>query len=391
VPNLDALTLSLTGRASHTIVREPGVGSLTIGPPSRRGPSPDITVGADDKINWSAFDSLTVPAGYPWPRWLYYHGNDTGFAAWSMKRPIERFDWTPASAASIDASRARIGQFTVNVRTAPVDIVLPESLDDCRDFAAAGDLSLLSPALSAAAGLPPNLTFAPDTHPSRDAEPVRLPHFAALAGARSVAVSVVPLRQPFDCASLRQFPQARRVDLRGQFAGPAALASLTELTCLELRYCPDLSGLPPLSTWPKLTRIIGWNIEEAAGKRLRAEIRHLTKAAGRSWEHASMTQLRASEWFVTEYGLPFSGWPTKVARAAVKAYRTAEAGIAAPESPAAVEAAIRTFVRAINALPGIETGERDDAGEAVRQLAANAPFEIAPDLAQSWFDAERHF
>jgi len=86
----EAVTLSLTGDASHTIVREPGVGSLTIGPPTARGPRPDVIVGADDAIDWSAFDPLTVPAGYPWPRSLRYRGNDTGLPA-DFEKAIRAF------------------------------------------------------------------------------------------------------------------------------------------------------------------------------------------------------------------------------------------------------------------------------------------------------------
>jgi hypothetical protein len=41
-------------------------------------------------------------------------------------------------------------------------------------------------------------------------------------------------------------------------------------------------------------------------------------------------------------------------------------------------------------MPAIETSEREDAGEAVHQLATSAPIAIEADLAQSWFDAERH-
>ena len=37
------ITVSLTGPDSHTIVREPGVGSLTLGPAEPRGPRSDLT------------------------------------------------------------------------------------------------------------------------------------------------------------------------------------------------------------------------------------------------------------------------------------------------------------------------------------------------------------
>ena len=93
----------------------------------------------------------------------------------------------------------------------------------------------------------------------------------------------------------------------------------------------------------------------------------------------------------TEHGLPFAAWPKSTARAAVRAYRTAEVGITAAASPDDVETAIRDFVQAINALPGIETTEREDTGEAIAQLAGQAPLPISADLAQAWFDAERDF
>ena len=386
---LDAVTLSLTGPGSHTIVREPGVGSLSIGPARPGAPPPEVVVGADDTIDWSAFEPLTVPAGYPWPRFFMYQGNDVGIFAWSVTRRIENLEWTPAAPIAVDASAARIGHLSVAVR-APLDIVVPPFPGNCQNFTAAGDLSLLRPALPAGAECPA-LTFAPDTGPTPAADPVRLPAFPALAHATSVEVNVEPGRQAFDCASLRQYSGVRRLALRGQLTGLAALADLPELTGLQLRYSPDLSDLPPLDTWPRLDVIIGWNIEEATGKRLRGEIRQLTRTAGREWKFASATRLRRPEWFATEYGLPFSGWPKNTARAAVKAYRAAATGIAAATSPDGVEAAIREFVRAVNRLPGIETAEREDAGAAVDQLAAAAPVDVAPDLAQSWFDTERDF
>src|SRR2546423_608430 len=77
-------------------------------------------------------------------------------------------------------------------------------------FTAAGDLSLLRPALPAAAECPA-LTFGPDAGPTPAADPVRLPAFPALAHATSVEVNVEPGRQAFDCASLRQFSGVRRV------------------------------------------------------------------------------------------------------------------------------------------------------------------------------------
>lgn len=53
------------------------------------------------------------------------------------------------------------------------------------------------------------------------------------------------------------------------------------------------------------------------------------------------------------------------------------------------ETGIRQFVRVINALPGIYTIEREDAGEAVALLAARRSFD--EDRALALFDQERDF
>jgi hypothetical protein len=389
VPSSETVIVSLTGPASHTLVRESGVGSVTIGPVERDGRRPDLVVGVDDTIDWSVFDPFTVPAGYPWPRWFSYHGNDTGFLEWATTREIEAFDWRPAAALTVDGSRARISRLRLRLDSEPLEIVLPHSRDPYGDLDVTGDPGLLRPELAAGSDCP-DLTFYPDTRPVRDADPLPLPPFPTLAAARAVTVTVEPLRQAFDCASLLQFPDLRRVGLDGRLTNLDSLARLRALTSLRLRYCPDLAGLPDLETWPNLTHVFASNVEQAAGKRLRTEIRRLAKA-GRTWEHTSVSQLRGSDWFRTEYGLPFSAWSTKAARAAVKAYRSAEADIAMATAPSEVEAAVRGFVRAINALPDIETTEREEAGEAVARLASATPLGRMTEQAQTWFDNERDF
>lgn len=376
----ETITLSLTGPDSHTFIREAGVGDISIGPAIAGRQPPTLVVDADDPIDWPAFDAQRVPAGYPWPRWISYHGNDTGFVAWSRRRPVEGFDWTPAGPAVLDASRADIGSLGLTLRgAAHLEIVLPGR---CA-ITVSGDLSLLHPTL--AGDDCPHLTFAPQTRPARDAEPLRLPPFPALAAATSVGVLNEPLRQAYDCASLAQFPAVRSVRLRGELTGLAELARLTELTSLELRYCPDLSALPPLSTWPGLTQFLAWNVEEATGRRLRAEVR------GRGYASVSVTKLRTPQWFATEYALPFAAWPPATARKAVRAYRLAAVAIGQAAAEPEVAAAIRGFVGAINALPGIETAEREDAAAAVLQLVGDAPVRVPAEVALAWFDAERDF
>ena len=383
----NTIVLSLSGPRSHTIVDEPGRGDLCIGPANTGAPTPDVVVAADDALNWSTFDPLTVPAGYSWPRLFHYRGNDHGFFAWSEKRRIETFEWTPLTDAVVDARDAQIDNLVIHLGAASLDIVLPNR---CERLTITGDLSRLRANLAAGAACPA-LVFHPNTKPSGSAAPIALPRFGALSAASSVDVHVEPLRQPFDCASLLQFPSLERVALRGNFAGLEALAQLPELTSLELRYCANLAGLPPLKVWPQLNQLIGWNIEEGAGKRLRTEIKHLTKTAARKWAVASVTQLRRPEWFTAEYGLPFSAWPKRDAKTAISAYLSAQKSIAAATSSTSVEQAIRAFVQVINALPNIETTEREDSAEAVAQLAANARPTISTEFALSWFDDERKF
>ncbi len=368
--------ISLTGPASHRLKLEPGVGSCTLGP----GPS-DLVVAVDDELDWNAFDRFTTPAGSPWPRWIGYEGDDTGWVAWSQHRPVEGFSWTPHATHDLDASRADIRDLSVTVRRQPLRVVLAPQTR----FAAVGDLSLITPVLSPGTACPP-LQFRPDTRTAHQV-PGELPQMPALAGAVSVDVSVPPLRQPFDCASLAQFSGLRQLALSGSLTGLGALADLPGLTSLHLRYVPDLSELPPLDTWPDLTNLIVWNCDDGTGKRLRSEVRK----SDREWRTARVTQPRKPAWFATEYGLPFSAWPSKSARAAVKAFRAAETSIAAASSTAAVEDAVQGFVRAINRLPQIETTEREDAAAAVALLTAETPHGDLRAPAESWFDAARDF
>lgn len=366
--------ISLTGPDSHRLTLAPGVGSCTLGP---RG---DLEVAPGDRLDWSAFDRFSTPAGSPWPRWFGYEGDDTGWVAWSRNRPIEGFRWTPHAAHDLDAGAARIGELAVTVRHAALRLVLPAGR-----FSAAGDLTLLTPRLAAGADCPP-VHFAPDTAPAPSV-PYGLPRLIALATATSVTVSVPPLRQPFDCASLRQFPGVRGLALSGSLANVGALAELTGLTGLELRYVPDLSDLPPLTAWPGLTRLIVWNADDRASRRLRAELRR----SDREWQYSSVSKPRTAEWFRTEYGLPFAGWPGRSARSAVTAYRAAEAAIRDAATEADVQAAVHAFVRAVNRLTRIETTEREDTAAAVRLLTADTPLGDLGAAAESWYDAVREF
>jgi hypothetical protein len=366
------IVLSLTGPASHTIEVPAGQGSLSIGPVVPGAAEPDVVVGPDDALDWPAFDAFPVLGGYPWPRVLRYQGNDTGFFAWSQRRRVEQFHWIPTTPITADGSMARIEHLTVSLRGSALTIVLPPTAST---FTAHGDLSRLQ-AETAADGTCPHLYFYPHTRASRGAEPLGLPPLPSLGTATSVYVGVKPLRQPFDCGSLLQFPDLTVVRLLGQLTNLAALAELPHLRRLQLGDCPDLTGMPALTTWPGLRDFDALNIDHTAGRDLRQQLKTC------QLPHASVTGLRTAEWFEQDYGLPFTTWPAATARRATKAFRAAEAA-GDPET------GIRAFIRAINDLPNIDTTEREDVGEAVARLAARA--KIRADLALKWFDADRDF
>jgi hypothetical protein len=384
MPRDETLILSLTGPDSHRMALSPGLGVVVIGPPRRSPPRPDLVVAVDDAIDWAVFDPFTTPGGSLWPRRIIYEGDDTGFFRWALDRPNETFNWEPHAAHVVDAAAARISHLGITLRRAPLHLAVPSVPHG--SLSVRGDLSLFTAALADGAACP-TLAFAPDTRPAPHAPPLRLPDLPALAGAHAVTVAVRPLRQAFDCASLLQFPGIRRLVLTGQLANLDALAQLRHLDSLRLADCPDLAGLPALDTWPALTELFVSNVDDTTGRRLRAELRR----GDRQWRHSSITQLRRPGWFATEYGLPFSGWPARTAKTATAAYRAAEQAIAAAAAPAGVEAAVRAFVGAVNALPGIETAEREDTAEAVFQLAAAAPCGDLSDAAIRWFDDARDF
>jgi len=57
--------IDLTGPRGHTLVIQPGVGSLSIGP-SQLGKKADLHVASDAHIDWTVFDAFATPAGSPW-------------------------------------------------------------------------------------------------------------------------------------------------------------------------------------------------------------------------------------------------------------------------------------------------------------------------------------
>lgn len=385
-PQDTPFTLGLTGPGSHVVKIEAGQGSFALGPKGMPGVRRvDAIVDPNEAIDWSAFDDLTVPAGYPWPRFFHYQGRDTGFAAWSRRRPIEDFSWRPVGAARLDLAGAQIGTLEISLEDADLELSL-DGRSEVGTLGIEGDPDRLR--VVGAGQEVPDLLFRLGRRGS--AETLALPSQGGLAKARSVTVGVDPMGPAFDCASLLQFERLETLILSGALANLDQLSRLTGLQHLAIRFCPDVSGLPPLADFLNLNGFIAANIDKTSGQRLKPQVDDLA-ASGRLTEYANVSALRDAAWFATEYGAPFAWWPEKTGKKAGKAYKTAAAAVGQARSAAQVRAAIETFVAAINALPGIETSEREDVGTAVDRLASLASGVITPDQARAWFDAARDF
>lgn len=246
---------------------------------------------------------------------------------------------------------------------------------------------------SATGDMPSSLTLAPRTGRRKNDPPFMLPDLGELHQVTSLIVQNEPMGQPISLNCLDRFPNLDSLSLWGNFCDLDLLARLTGLTNLELRFMPDLEGLPPLDTLPLLDRFIAYNVEETTGKRLRQQMK--TRAKTRPWNgYASVSQLRKPEWWTTEFGRPFSSWPKRLAKLANEAYNVAQAALAQARSFADAEAAITAFTVRFNTLKGIETTEREDLGEAVWQLSQSDHLigePIPEEMAQGWFDAARDY
>ena len=163
-----------------------------------------------------------------------------------------------------------------------------------------GDLSRLT-----ADGEPPgSLTLAPTLGRRPGMAPYVLPDLGLLQQASSLSLDGGPMGQAISLQGIERFPALTQLMLWGRFADWDALLRLPHLRALEIRFTPDLQGLPPLDSWPLLDRFIAYNVDEAAGKRLRAQMK--ARGQQRAWtSHASVSQLRKPEWWQREYGRPF--------------------------------------------------------------------------------------
>ncbi|WP_240233410.1 hypothetical protein [Devosia lacusdianchii] len=372
----EIFTLSLTGPDSHRLKREPGVGSLILGPGDGQR-RPDLVVAPDQTIHWQVFDQMQTGAGYNWPRHIHYEGNDTALFAWMRQRETEQVTFLARADVTIDARDAKLGSLTLSPGAHCITITLPTALDHLSIMGDPNRVELNSPET-----LPDITLVAPDKGTLGSVEGL---HY--LRSVKSLGIHNAVLDTPFDCRSLLALGDLRRVRLHGAMANLDALAGMN-LRGLELRFIPNLDGLPDLSIWPELGYFVAWNVEETAGRALKQAIKRLPSGED---NYAGVSQLRSRQWFVEEYGLPFGAWPSKNEKAASKAYKLASKALTIATTQAEAKAVIIAFVQAINALPGIETSEREDTGNAVVLLARVKPDLAKPEEALAWFDGSRDF
>jgi len=381
--------IDLTGPSSHTLVMRPGVGSLSIGP-SQLGKKADLHVAFDKEVYWTVFNVFTTPAGSPWPRFLHYTGKDTGFFDWAQKRPIEEMKWAPMLSTDtvIDASQSILYDLHIELDESKerLDLKLPN--EQCR-LSISGHLSRFS----ATGTMPSSLTLMPHTGKHREDSPYLLPDLGELYQVNSLILQNTPLGKPISLASINRFPKLQSLSLWGNFCDLELLANHVHLTNLELRFIPDLRELPPLDAWPLLNRFIAYNVEEITGKRLKQQIK--SRAKTRPWtDYVSVSQLRKPEWWMAQYGRPFSSWPKRQAKLANEAYDLALSALSQARSFKDAEAAITAFTLRFNNLKGMETTEREDLGEAVWQICQSDHHigqPITEEMAQRWFDAARDY
>ena len=375
-------TLSLTGKDSHKVNITPGQGSFSIAPKTF-GEKADAYVDADTPILWEVFNDFKVPAGGNWPRAMDYVGNDTHFIEWTERREAESFHWTLMAPATVDFSKAKIEYLSVDNNDYPLHIKLGNKW--LRGLSLQGNphkitLEMVVPLKS--------ISFALNTE-KKDSTPVFLPKFEALKDITTINISTPVEGQPFDCESLLQFKKLKTVRLDGNMCNMEALGKL-DLSCIEVRYCPDMSGLPPLSTWKDLNYCIFWNVEEERGKVLRKELKELEKTRELS-EYASVSNLHPKSWFVTEFNIPFASWEGKNGGEAMKAYKETLKAVKKAKEEKEVRSLLEGLIAVINGLPNIETTEREDTYEAVCQLAEVASFAIEEEKITQWFDQAREF
>ncbi|MBS3020921.1 hypothetical protein DJFAAGMI_03685 [Comamonas sp. PE63] len=390
-PHEDGIfTLQLTSGAPHRLKTSLGQGSLSLGP-EKLLKTADLRLPVDACVLWHCFDPFATPAGSPWPRSFYYTGNDHGFFTWSQLRPIENFSWYPQlqQDVHIDASQSQIRELSIHLQAGHqghIHLKLPQQ---GMHLHLQGNLEQIT----VTAGLPESLSLSPATSKNPADKAFQLPDMGCLKQVGTLELRNGAGRQAVSLQNLLQFSKLDSLSLWGNHSDLAQLSSCTQLRALSLRFMRHLSELPALQAWPQLDSFIAYNVEEAAGKRLRQQLKERTRA--RPWAgYISVSQLRKPEWWTKEYGRPFAGWPAARARIAHAAYDLAEQEIGTASSLDHVQAALTTFTARFNTVKGIETSEREDLGLAVQQLAqlpAALALKLTHEQAGQWFDENRDY
>lgn len=383
--------LSLTGENSHKLSIPIGQGSFSIGTKGISKGEYDVWVEKENRLNWEGFNECFTGYGkqhsenYPygdWPRFFYYSGDDQGYIAWSSKRPIEDFHWSPQETAYADYTNAVIHNLFIHIGENKIEIVIGDRI---QSLTLSGNLENVHIKQCTKV---PYLYFAP-TLPQKASQPYQLPYFNTLQKAAHVEFLNSPGCQALDCNSLLQFSDLICLNLAGDLAHLDMLSKLQNLERLGLRFVPNLTNMPKLTQWKKLISFIGYNIEETEGKRLRTELNNLRKE--KDLDYSSVTKLRKAIWFTTEYEIPFSGWNKKNEKIATKAYKACLKLINKSNTEEEVHQAILQFIEVVNQLEGIETSEREDVGTAVSQLIETSEFGIPQKTGEQWFDEMRDF
>lgn len=381
------INISLTGTNSHSFKIPPGQGSLSMGLVGMDKKKYDVLVEENLPINWNAFNEFTTPSGGNWPRFFYYWGNDIGFIEWSKDRAIEDFHWFPNKEVLIDLSKAQIRRFFIQAGESLVNIILDDQNNYLQRLGLSGKIEQFK---FISKGLNSTLTLSISPKSEKiSSRPYKLSHLKPLEKITSLDITVEPLGQAFDCESLSQFPNLKNLNLSGNITNVCCLKDFKNLERLAIRYAPNLENFPSLNSWKNLKSFIGWNIDEGTGKRLNAELKQLTKT--KDLDYSSVSKLRSSIWFTTEYGIPFTNWESKNAKIATKAYKAALKEIAKAKTENDVKISLTELIETINKLPNIETSEREDVGIAVIQLVETSKLNIARDMANKWFDEIRDF
>lgn len=371
------IQISLTGENSHNFILYPGEGYFSVGSIGVDEENIQAWVNKDDIIHWNVLDECNIA---PWPRFLYYTGNDLSFVLWSQNRRIEEFTWKPLKKMKVDFSKSMIDQLYIHSNY-ELNLILGDKIRYLDLYGNPNNFIIDK------CSTVPSLGFYPKKDKSLSMHV--LPNYPCFKDATELLVKVDPNDAPFDCNSLLQFPKLELLHLIGNMTNLEVIKELKFLKKLGFWDVPNLSTLPSLDSWDSLDKFVAMNIDENSGKRLRKELSVLKKV--RKFEYASISKLRNKLWFETEYGIPFSFWPYNNEKKATRAYKNCLKKVKMAVTEEDIKNAIIEFTNKINCLENIESVERDDTYKALCIIMKNSPIEIEHNKWYDWFDETRNF